>query len=529
MKKVKLIILSIALLSIFSLNAHAQLNEYSYKLGVQASYVSPDTYFDADGLSLQFRPFVRFELGRYFDLGLGVGYGWMAMKDKSGNEVKTTMIPADARLLFSPIVSDFWNPYITGGIGAVYWKNSTPPQNPLPNTTEDNNTDVFIPVGIGSEFALSESLILDLHAIANLSWTEHMVGFNPTTSENNDAWWTFGLGFAYSSESCSKDSDEDGITDCDEKNLGLDPMNNDTDEDGLEDGVEMNKYNTDPKNADSDGDKLKDGEEIITYATNPLSSDTDSDGIDDFAEVITYKSDPLKSDTDSDKLTDGDEVNKYKTDPTKSDTDNDGLDDYFEINNSKTNPIVADSDNDGLKDGSEINIYKTDANNPDTDNDKLSDGREVNKLKTNPLAIDTDGGGLDDFLEVQLGKNPLDPKDDVASIDLEIVFELNSAKLTKDAVNKLMSVLPKTKEILAMSSSVIEIQGHTDASGSAKANKKISKKRAKSVYDWFVARGVDETRISYKGYGESQPKYSNKTREGRAKNRRIELFLDTSE
>ena len=535
MKKIELLILTIVSLSMFSLNINAQLNEYSYKFGVQASYVSPDTYFDADGLSLQFRPFVRFELGRYFDLGLGVGYGWMTMKDKSNpsSEVKTTIIPADARLLFSPIVSDFWNPYITGGIGGVYWKNGTRPKNPAPNTPNASYTDVFVPVGIGSEFALSESLILDLHAIANLTWTEHMTGYNAPSTENelfeNDAWWTFGLGLAYSSESCSKDSDEDGISDCDEKKLGLDPMNNDTDEDGLEDGVEMKKHNTDPKNADSDGDKLKDGEEVITYATNPLIGDTDSDGVDDFAEVITYKSDPLKSDTDSDKLTDGAEVNKYKTDPTKSDSDNDNLDDYFEINNSKTNPIVADSDNDGLKDGSEINIYKTDANNPDTDNDKLSDGKEVNKLKTNPLAIDTDGGGLDDFLEVQLGKNPLDPKDDVASIDLEIVFDLNSAKLTMEAVNKLISVLPKAKEILAMSNSVIEIQGHTDASGSAKANMRISERRAKSVYDWFVARGVDETRISYKGYGESQPKYSNKTRESRAKNRRIELYLDNSE
>ncbi len=455
------------------------------------------------------------------------------MKDKSENEVKTTIIPADARLLFTPIVSDFWNPYITGGIGGVYWKNGTPPQNPLPNTPNRSYTDVYVPVGIGSEFALGESLILDLHAVANLTWTEHMTGYNAPSSDNevfkNDAWWTFGVGLAYSSKSCSKDSDEDGITDCDEELLGLDPMNNDTDEDGLEDGAELNKYNTDPKNADSDGDKLKDGEEVITYDTNPLNKDTDSDGLDDFAEVITYKSNPLKSDTDSDKLTDGNEVNKYKTDPTKSDSDNDKLDDYFEINNSKTNPIVADTDSDGLKDGSEVNTYKTDANNPDSDNDKLSDGREVNELKTNPLAMDTDGGGLDDFLEVQLDKNPLDPKDDVASVDLEIVFQLNSAKLSRNAVKKLKSVLPKAKEILAMSNSVIEIQGHTDASGSAKANKKISEKRAKSVYDWFVARGIDETRISYKGYGESKPKYSNKTRKGRAKNRRIELFLNSTD
>ncbi|MDA3862163.1 MAG: OmpA family protein [Melioribacteraceae bacterium] len=532
MKKVKLFLFYFIILTIFSTNLNAQLNEYAYKLGVQASYVSPDTYFDPDGLSFQVRPFMRFELGRYFDLGVGIGYGQLTMKDKSENEVKTTIIPADLRILFSPIVSNSWNPYLTAGIGGVYWDNVTKPIDPASNTPNASYTDILVPVGVGSEFALGESLILDLHATLNVSFTEHMTGYNPAGGADeflaNDSWWAFGLGIAYSSESCSKDSDNDGIGDCDERELGLDPNNKDTDSDGLEDGVEMTKYNTDPKNADSDGDKLKDGEEVITYNTNPLKQDSDEDRLDDFAEVITYKSDPLKSDTDGDKLADGEEVNKFKTDPTKSDTDNDKLNDYAELNTSMTDPLVADSDSDELKDGSEFNTYKTDPNNSDSDGDKLADGREVNELKTNPLAADTDGGGVGDFLEVQLNKNPLDPKDDVASLDLEISFGLNSAKLSKEAVAKLESVLPKAKGILAMSDARFEIQGHTDASGSAKANQKISSKRAKSVYDWFASKGIDETRMSYKGYGESQPKYSNKDRKGRAKNRRIELYLDNS-
>jgi outer membrane protein OmpA-like peptidoglycan-associated protein len=454
------------------------------------------------------------------------------MKDSKDNPVKTTLIPADVRLLFSPIVSDSWNPYLTAGIGGVYWKNETRPIAPPPNTPNASKTDVFVPFGIGSEFALSESLLLDLHAIANISWTEHMTGYNPPNNDNatlaNDAWWSFGIGLAYSGESCSKDSDNDGIGNCDEQELGLDPNNKDTDSDGLDDGLELNKYNTDPKNADSDGDNLKDGEEVITYATNPLMNDTDSDGLDDFAEVITFKSDPLKTDTDGDKLTDAEEVNKFRTDPTKKDTDNDKLDDYFEINISKTDALQADSDSDGLKDGSEVEIYKTNPNISDTDGDKLLDGAEVNEHRTNPLVKDTDGGGVDDFMEVKLDKNPLDPKDDIVSIDLEIVFGLNSSKLSNNALSKLENVLSKAKEILSMSDSNLEIQGHTDASGSDKANLKISTSRAKSVYNWFVANGISKSRISFKGYGESKPKYSNKTKEGRAKNRRIELFLDSS-
>lgn len=101
MKYLKIILFSLILVFLMTIETSAQLNEYAYKLGVQGSYVQPDTYFDANGLSLQFRPFLRFELGRYFDLGLGAGYGWITMKDKSENEVKTTLIPADLRLLFS--------------------------------------------------------------------------------------------------------------------------------------------------------------------------------------------------------------------------------------------------------------------------------------------------------------------------------------------------------------------------------------------------------------------------------------------
>ena len=95
----------------------SQLNDYSYKIGIQGSYVVPNTFFTNDGTSLLFRPFVRLEMGQYFDLDFGVGYGWMSMKDLSDNPVKTTIIPFDGRLLFSPIISDVWNPYIYGGFG----------------------------------------------------------------------------------------------------------------------------------------------------------------------------------------------------------------------------------------------------------------------------------------------------------------------------------------------------------------------------------------------------------------------------
>lgn len=86
-------------------------------------------------------------------------------------------------------------------------------------------------------------------------------------------------------------------------------------------------------------------------------------------------------------------------------------------------------------------------------------------------------------------------------------------------LNKAVAVLKKYPEMK------IEIGGHTDSRGSASKNEKISLKRAQSVQDYFLENGIEPDRISVKGYGESAPVASNRTRSGRAKNRRIEFKL----
>ncbi len=69
----------------------------------------------------------------------------------------------------------------------------------------------------------------------------------------------------------------------------------------------------------------------------------------------------------------------------------------------------------------------------------------------------------------------------------------------------------------------IEIQGHTDDTGSDDYNMSLSLNRAKAVYEYLVAGGVDLRRLRYKGFGKLQPVAPNTTAEGRQKNRRIEL------
>ena len=71
----------------------------------------------------------------------------------------------------------------------------------------------------------------------------------------------------------------------------------------------------------------------------------------------------------------------------------------------------------------------------------------------------------------------------------------------------------------------IELQGHTDSDGSASSNQKLSEGRAQAAVDYMVNKGIDRGRMSAKGYGESDPRATNNTAEGKALNRRVELKI----
>jgi OOP family OmpA-OmpF porin len=71
----------------------------------------------------------------------------------------------------------------------------------------------------------------------------------------------------------------------------------------------------------------------------------------------------------------------------------------------------------------------------------------------------------------------------------------------------------------------IEVAGHTDSDGPGDTNYGLSERRAKTVRDYLIRYGVDEERLTARGYGESQPIADNETVQGRAKNRRVELRI----
>ena len=71
----------------------------------------------------------------------------------------------------------------------------------------------------------------------------------------------------------------------------------------------------------------------------------------------------------------------------------------------------------------------------------------------------------------------------------------------------------------------IQLSGHTDNRGGAAHNLTLSNNRAKSVYDYLINKGIDSKRLSFIGYGDTKPRKTNDTVEGRAKNRRTEFMV----
>jgi len=86
--------------------------------------------------------------------------------------------------------------------------------------------------------------------------------------------------------------------------------------------------------------------------------------------------------------------------------------------------------------------------------------------------------------------------------------------------------LDKLYELMVQNEAVrIEIGGHTDSDGNAKQNQELSEKRAKSVVNYLVLKGIDISRLTYLGYGSSKPRASNDSEKNKALNRRTEVKI----
>jgi outer membrane protein OmpA-like peptidoglycan-associated protein len=108
----------------------------------------------------------------------------------------------------------------------------------------------------------------------------------------------------------------------------------------------------------------------------------------------------------------------------------------------------------------------------------------------------------------------------------EVLFDFNSAGLrtaSRESLREMADVFQKYPN------TTISVQGHTDSIGSAAYNKRLSIRRADSVASYLENLGVRSARVETIGYGESQPRTTNSTAEGRQLNRRVEIKIRANE
>lgn len=101
-----------------------------------------------------------------------------------------------------------------------------------------------------------------------------------------------------------------------------------------------------------------------------------------------------------------------------------------------------------------------------------------------------------------------------------ITFDVNKSTLKPESmgtINQIFALLKENKDIK------LEVSGHTDSDGGDEQNLQLSQQRAEAVVKQLVSMGIDASRLTSKGYGETKPIADNNSFEGKAKNRRVEF------
>jgi OmpA-OmpF porin, OOP family len=229
------------------------------------------------------------------------------------------------------------------------------------------------------------------------------------------------------------------------------------------------------------------------------------------------------------------------------DTDGDGIEDSKDDCPNEAGLAefngCPDTDGDGVADKNDncptVAGLKALAGCPDADGDGVTDADDACPTVAGPAANkgcpwpDTDGDGVLD-------------KDDKCP-DVKGTVANNGCPEVSDEVQKTLNAYAKTilfdtgkssikSQSAAVLSDIIKIlneypnskftvEGHTDSTGSDATNQKLSESRASAVKDYLVTNGIDASRLSSIGYGESKPIDTNNTSKGRANNRRVEINL----
>ena len=142
---------------------------------------------------------------------------------------------------------------------------------------------------------------------------------------------------------------------------------------------------------------------------------------------------------------------------------------------------------------------------PDSDGDGVPDSKD--KCPGTPPGVRVDFRGCEIKEEIELPN---------------VNFEFDSARLTADSAETLDGAVSTLERYPDLN---VECAGHTDSVGTDAYNQSLSERRAHSVCEYLIAHGIDNSRLTEAGYGESRPIADNSTDEGRARNRRVVLRI----
>ena len=494
---------------LMSVTLNAQSKDMPNALGFKVlflDYFTPNSGPSAtlDDISNGFEFSYNRHLNNFLDFSVPLRLGVIDLPEDINNR---TLLGLDALLKAKYYKEgNLVSPYLYAGGGFV---------------TEDTNSGYFqVPAGIGFNFYAWKRASIN---------TQLGYRFSPEDERNT---LELGLGFIVNLgpiDPDERDKDRDGIPDAldncpNEKGSKLAGGCPDKDGDGAPDKTDKCPDVPGPDNGcpetekeeveeeiapDADGDGVPDAEDdcpneagVLANKGCPeidISADSDGDGVPDASDDCPTEAGTLATRGCPDG--DGDGVaNKDDLCPTEAgvaalngcpDSDNDGV--ANRNDNCPTTPGLAqfngcpDSDNDGVADP----------------NDKCP----------------TTAGSAENFGCPQIKQ---EEKEALALATRAIRFETGKATLKTSSY----SILDRVASILQRYPNYrVSIAGHTDSVGDGGKNLQLSEERAKSCFNYLLSKGLDATRMSFIGFGETQPISSNSTKEGRRLNRRVEFNL----
>lgn len=507
----KRIVLSIiVLVCFFVANMAAQNPDYKYGLTVKALFM--DYQSQNGGNITEFKNYNHgFEFGFLYNVQENVNIyvpikvGVVSSSHQEVEGLNKTVMGADVQLQYQ-----FYKPntkvvpYILGGLGAV--------------TETEGELNIQAPVGIGMNIKMAPNAFFNYQS-------EYRFSFSQDRNNLHHA-----LGFTY----LFGGSGETKIMPKKEEI----PMGIDSDGDGLIDDIDLCPQ--DPGSKDMNGCPDKDGDGIADY----------EDACPEYAGLKIFKGCP---DSDGDGISDVDDECPNMAGLASNngcpdnDRDKDGIPDALDKCPDMAGSAaadgcpIADADGDGIEDKEDKcpNDKGSVAAKgcPDADNDGIADYADKCPNSAGIAAYggcpDTDGDGIDDSRDkcpnsagpVSTQGCPEIDGEDLAVLETAmraVQFDTGRATLKGESLRVLRQIATILNKYPDYN---LSINGHTDNTGSARANLQLSERRAESCYNYLISQNVSPSRMNFTGYGETRPISDNKTLRGRALNRRTEFNL----